>query len=175
MAHLRRGFQTILDRGDGSEGFGAKLLNFSGMIFASWRRDKAVPFRRQTHLLYAAGLQPIVQSRLKDGRGCGCTSIEAKFCELLGLGPWLWTFPRVEGVAPHNNLAKRGLRHRMLWRRHSCRTDSEARSQVVERVVPGGRRAGRSRARSSSFCTGASGPGWTAGSPRRSSGEIGAS
>ena len=37
-AHLRRDFRAMIDRAAGGEVLGAKLLHFSGMVFAWWRR-----------------------------------------------------------------------------------------------------------------------------------------
>jgi transposase len=34
----------------------------------------------------------------------------------------LWTFVRVDGVAPTNNAAERSLRHAVLWRKSSFGT-----------------------------------------------------
>jgi len=38
----------------------------------------------------------------------------------------LWTFARVDGVEPTNNVAERALRPAVLWRKGSFGSDSEA-------------------------------------------------
>ena len=134
-AHLRRDFQAMIDRAAGGESVGARLLHFSGMVFAWWRRHQAGSIHRQTLRSYAAGLRPIVRSLLEDGRGCGCARTEATCRELLAVEPSLWTFATAEGVAPHNNAAERALRHGVIWRRTSHGTDSEAGSRFVERML----------------------------------------
>jgi hypothetical protein len=47
----------------------------------------------------------------------------------------LWTFARVEGVEPTNNVAERALRPAVLWRKGSFGSDSEVGSQFAERLL----------------------------------------
>jgi transposase len=59
----------------------------------------------------------------------------------------LWTFARVEGVEPTNNVADRALRPAVLWRKGSFGSDSEAGGRFAERlltVVASCRQQGRS-------------------------------
>jgi transposase len=54
------------------------------------------------------------------------------------LGKWwvaLWTFARVEGVEPTNNVAERALRPVVLWRKGSFGADSEVGSRFAERLL----------------------------------------
>jgi transposase len=46
----------------------------------------------------------------------------------------LWVLLRVHGVAPTNNLAERGLRCGVLWRKTSQGTDRDAGNRWVERT-----------------------------------------
>jgi len=55
-----------------------------------------------------------------------------------GLNKWwaaLWTFARVEGVEPTNNVSERALRPAVLWRKGSFGSDSEAGSRFAERLL----------------------------------------
>ena len=47
----------------------------------------------------------------------------------------LWTFARIEGVEPTNNVAERALRPAVLWRKGSFGSDSAAGSRFVERLL----------------------------------------
>jgi len=47
----------------------------------------------------------------------------------------LWTFVRVEGVEPTNNVAERALRPAVLRRKGSFGSDSEAGSRFAERLL----------------------------------------
>jgi transposase len=134
-AHLRRDLQSMIDRAAGGEAVGAKLLHFSGMVFAWWRRHEAGSIHRQTLRSYVAGLRPIVRSLLEQGSACACRWT-AKVCrKLLEVERSLWTFAAVEGVPPHNNAAERALRHGVIWRKTSHGTDSAAGSRFVAAVL----------------------------------------
>jgi len=134
-AHLRRDMQAMIDRGSGGEAIGAKLLRFSGMVFAWWRRHRAGSVHRQTLRSYAAGLRPAVRSLLEQGTACACPATARVCRKILGVEPSLWTFAKAEGVAPHNDAAERALRHGVIWRKTSHGTDAEAGSRFVERML----------------------------------------
>src|SRR5204862_1714743 len=55
--------------------------------------------------------------------------------ELRKWWPALWTFARVEGVEPTNNVSERTLRPTVLWRKGSFGSDSEAGSRFAERLL----------------------------------------
>ena len=55
--------------------------------------------------------------------------------ELTKWWPALWTFARVEGVEPTNNVAERALRPAVLWRKGSFGSDSAAGSRFAERLL----------------------------------------
>jgi transposase len=69
----------------------------------------------------------------------GQTSPERKAAGLCReLTKWwaaLWTFARVEGVEPTNNVSERTLRPPVLWRKGSFGSDSEAGSRFAERLL----------------------------------------
>jgi len=135
MVHLRREFQSMIDRAAGGQDVGAKLLHFSGSVFAWWARHLGGSVHRQSLRGYVAGLRPVVRSLLGSGASCGC-AWTARVCrKLLAVEPTLWRFASVEGVPPHNNAAERALRHGVIWRKTSLGTDSEAGSRFVERML----------------------------------------
>jgi transposase len=47
----------------------------------------------------------------------------------------LWTFARVEGVEPTNNVSERALRPAVLWRKGCFGSDSIAGSRSAERLL----------------------------------------
>jgi transposase len=49
--------------------------------------------------------------------------------------PALWTFARVEGVEPTNNVSERALRPAVFWRKGNFGSDSIAGSRFVERLL----------------------------------------
>ncbi|MGL4552379.1 MAG: hypothetical protein ACRC33_14460 [Gemmataceae bacterium] len=68
------------------------------------------------------------------GAECGCERTERTCVNLLGDGPALWTFARVEGVEPTNDAAERGLRPAVLRRKRSFGSHSEGGCRFVERL-----------------------------------------
>src|SRR5262245_14475812 len=60
-----------------------------------------------------------------------------------GWSPWyscwwwaaLWTFARIDGVEPTNNVSERALPPSVLWRKGSFGSDSEAGSRFAERLL----------------------------------------
>ena len=134
-AHLRRDFQSMIDRAGGGQEVGAKLLHFSGMVFAWWRRLAAGSIGRPTLRSYVAGLRPVIRGLLESGRDGPCRWT-AKVChQLLAIEPSLWSFARLEGVGPDNNAAERALRHGVIWRKTSGGTDSERGSRFVGQIL----------------------------------------
>ncbi len=55
--------------------------------------------------------------------------------DLREYGSALWTFVRVEGIEPANNIAERALRKAVLWRKGSFGSASLAGSRFVERTL----------------------------------------
>jgi transposase len=59
-----------------------------------------------------------------------------KLCEsLLDDFEKLWTFTKVSGMEPTNNMAERDLRKLVIWRKKSYGTRSERGKRFVERVT----------------------------------------
>jgi transposase len=134
-AHLRRDFQAMIDRAAGGQEVGAKLLALSSRVFDAWRRLGSGSIRRTTLRSYVGWLRPVVRLNLEAGRDGPCRWT-AKVCrQLLAIEGSLWTFARVEGVAPDNNAAERALRHGVIWRRTSGGTDGERGSRFVGQIL----------------------------------------
>jgi hypothetical protein len=56
-------------------------------------------------------------------------------CNLLKIWPALWTFDAIEGVAPTNNHAERGLRGAVIYRKLSLGSQSETGERRIERLL----------------------------------------
>src|SRR5690606_35142409 len=76
-----------------------------------------------------------VEYRLEDGLANG-SDVLAKLCGVL-LDDYekLWTFTRISGMEPMNNIAERDLRKLVVWRKKSYGTRSERGKKFVERVT----------------------------------------
>ena len=134
-AHLRRDFQAMIDRAAGGQDVGSKLLALSGRVFGEWRKFTGGLIRRTTLRGTVGWMRPVVRLLLEAGRDGPCRWT-AKVCrQLLMIEGALWTFARVEGVAPDNNPAERALRHGVIWRKTSGGTDSERGSRFVGQIL----------------------------------------
>jgi transposase len=134
-AHLKRDFQRCVDRGGPAARIGRDGLSAVAYVFEGWyafrggglsragMRKELVPIRRE--------LRGVLE------RGCGCADRKvARFCRnVLAVESALWTFTRVEGVEPTNNLAERVLRSAVLWRKRAFGCHSEAGCRFVERML----------------------------------------
>ena len=76
-----------------------------------------------------------VLALLREGSACGVPKIAGRCREILKLQGALFTFVRVVGVEPTNNIAERAVRPAVLWRKGSFGTDSESGSRFVERIL----------------------------------------
>ena len=136
----------MIDRAAGGAVIGRRLLDRSRWIYTWWDRLHRGSLGRPTLQSYVAGLRRSVGYPVGGGTACPCAWTAQVCRSLLEVEPHLWTFARVEGVAPDNNAAERALRHGVIWRKLSLGTASAMGSWFVERmlsVVETCRRRGR--------------------------------
>ena len=134
-AHLKRDFQKWLDWGRESAPIGRAGLEAVGKLFGLWRDFRAGVLDRPA---LAAALEPVgwnLHAALETGLSCP-NKKAARFCRnVLGVYPALWTFARVEGVEPTNNVAERALRRAVIWRKISFGNHSTSGCRFVERIL----------------------------------------
>ncbi len=134
-AHLKRDFQGLVDRGGEAAPVGRWGLAEIERLSTLWHRFRAGEFDRKE---FRRRLIPL-QARLGRLLGRGQENSDRKaagLCrELTKWWPALWTFARVAGVEPTNNVSERALRPAVLWRRGSFGSDSEAGSRFAERLL----------------------------------------
>ena len=134
-AHLKRDFQALVDRRGEAESIGRRGLAELERLFGLWHRFRAGEFDRTALRRWLVPLQ----ARLGRLVWRGEVSPDRKVAALCrALDRWwaaLWTFARVEGVEPTNNVAERALRPAVLWRRGNFGSDSEAGSRFAERLL----------------------------------------
>ena len=134
-AHLIRDFTAIAERGRDSERIGRALLHEAGRMFDWWYRVRDGTLTRSTFRVYMRDLRRRVEILLTEGSVC-LQSKTAKTCKrILRDVESLWTFVRVAGVEPTNNVAERAVRHAVLWRKACYGTHSEMGSRFVERIL----------------------------------------
>jgi transposase len=146
-AHLKRHFQGLVDRGGEAEPVGRWGLAEIERLFVLWHRFRAGEFGRAELRRRLIPLQARLGRLLRRGQESPDRSAAGLCRELTRWWPALWTFARVEGVEPTNNVAERALRPAVWWRKGSFGSDSEAGSRFAERLLTVGA-ACRQQARS---------------------------
>jgi transposase len=134
-AHLKRDFQKLVDRGGAAEPIGRWGLAEIERLFALWHRFRAQEFDRPELRRRLIPLQARVGRLLQRGQANPDRKAAALCRELDKWWAALWTFARVDGVEPTNNVAERALRPAVLWRKGSFGSDSEAGSRFAERLL----------------------------------------
>ena len=132
---LQRDFQGLADRGGEAEPIGRWGLAEIERLFALWHRFKAGEFDGHELRRRLIPLQARLGRLLRRGQESPDHNAAGLCRELAKWWPALWTFARVDGVEPTNNVAERALRPAVLWRKGSFGSDSEAGSRFAERLL----------------------------------------
>jgi transposase len=134
-AHLKRDFQGLVDRGGEAEPIGRWGLAEIERLFALWHRFRAGEFERQALRRQLIPLQARLGRLLRRGQENRDHKAAALCRQLAKWWPALWTFARVDGVEPTNNVAERALRPAVLWRKGCFGSNSGAGSRFTERLL----------------------------------------
>jgi transposase len=134
-SHLVRDFQAMIDRGGASQEIGERLLELSKWLFRHWHRVRHGTLTWPAFQERMRRLRREVKQALEDESRCGCAKTAVTCFEIDNLEERLWTFARMQGVAPTNNVAERAMRHALIWRKISEGTDSTKGSRFVERML----------------------------------------
>jgi len=134
-AHLTRSLRGLADGAQADDLWAAQVLLHVDTLWQVWAHLRAGWLDRlQLH----AALRP-VQEDIHRLLTCGTTHPWRRvqgFCrDVLRHWEALWTFVRVEGVAPTNNAAEQALRPAVLWRKGCFGTRSAKGSRAVERLL----------------------------------------
>jgi transposase len=134
-AHLKRYFTAFSEcRGPARE-IGQRLLALNKDMFRQWHRVRDGTLARSTFRAYMRPIRAEVERLLNEGTRCGHPKVEGTCRDILELASALWTFTRVPGVEPTNNIAERALRFCVVLRKTSFGTHSEAGSRFLERML----------------------------------------
>lgn len=134
-AHLLRDFQAFVDRGGESQRLGEALLAQAELMFQWWHRVRDGTMSRVIFQAKMQAVQRTVGQLLRQGVDCNHSKTAGTCRDILKREQALWTFVRVEGVEPTNNLGERQVRPGVLWRKNSFGTQSEAGSRFAERIM----------------------------------------
>ena len=134
-ALLDRDFVAISERSNPvARRIGLALLAQADLLWAAWHAH------RQGHMTFAelgTALTPVraqVAQLLREGHDADKRT-QTTCHNLRTLEPALWTFLRVEGVEPTNNIGERSQRRGVVKRERTGGTQTSAGSRFVERIL----------------------------------------
>ena len=134
-AHLLRHFKGFADYGEQARRLGIDLLVCGKRMFDDWHRVRDGTLTRADFQHRMGPLRGEMVDLLREGSRCAAAKVAGQCREILKLEGALFTFVRVAGVEPTNNIAERAIRPAVLWRKGSFGTDSETGSRFVERIL----------------------------------------
>ncbi len=135
-AHLKRDWQGLVDSGT-PKGIriGKGCLRVLQKVFEEWGRYGAGKIGRKGLRRRMEPLKARLKRWLKRGRE-GPTDETSRVCaRVMKLYEAYWTFVRMEGVEPTNNMAERDLRTAVLWRKRSYGNRSPEGCRFTERIL----------------------------------------
>ena len=136
-SHLIRHFKGFADYGAQARCLGIDLLACAKRMFDQWHRVRDGTLPRADFQQLMEPLSGEILDRLREGSRGEVPKVAGRCREILKLAGALFTFVRVAGVEPTNNVAERAIRPAVLWRKGSFGTDSEQGSRFVERILTG--------------------------------------
>jgi transposase len=134
-AHLKRDFQSLVDRGGAAKEVGTAALAVIRDLFTAWHQYRDGTLDRAG---LQAALAPVHDAcdALMDVGIATADRPTVTLCRGLDwLWPALWTFVDEPGVEPTNNAAERALRPAVLWRKGSYGSQSDGGARFVERLL----------------------------------------
>lgn len=137
LAHIVRDFKKVSER-KGADGALGRILNVElGLIFSLWKQFKNDDLSRKE-------LQAQAEVHIKNIKDALTVLASAKEIQsksrnlgknLLNCFSTLWVFLYEEGVEPTNNLAERGLRPAVIWRKITGGNQSNWGLNFTERIL----------------------------------------
>ena len=134
-AHLLRLFVGFSQRAGPAGTFGRELLDYAKLVFEYWQGFVSGKLSREELQRWMEPVQRRFETLLRRIVAADIRGLSGSCANLLAHVEALWTFVRVSGVEPTNNLAERDLRSFVIWRRLCYGCQSERGLRFVERVM----------------------------------------
>ena len=135
LAHLIREFRGYAERDGPDKELGKALENELQTVCHIHKEYREAIITLQQRNRRLGKRKRRLEICLEDGMANGSDDL-SKLCERLLHGfSKLWTFTKVPGMEPTNNLAERDLRKLVIWRKKSYGTRSDRGKRFVERVT----------------------------------------
>lgn len=133
-AHLIRNFRALAERHGSLGAWAADWLGLSEVVFRLWHAFRGGTIDREQLRLAMEPIQANMYALLVRGTR-RFDAAENLSHELLAHWEALWTFVRLEGVEPTNNVAEQALRPAVLWRKGCFGASSAEGNRFVERIL----------------------------------------
>jgi transposase len=134
-AHLIRRFASFAERSGPAGELGKNLLVLAQTMMHCWHRVRDGTMSRASFQQVMKSLGAVIERHLEDGVRLGIRGVSGSCADILEHRQALWTFVRIAGVDPTNNLAERDLRAFVLWRKRSFGSQSDRGSRFAERIM----------------------------------------
>jgi hypothetical protein len=142
-AHLRRDFVRMGERRGEAGRIGRKLERVAEKLFGLWARRRAGRLRPEVWEAETAALRFRMRGLLERGARLGVrrdeqserTRTKNTCGEMLEVEAAIWRFLDDPEIGITNNLAERGLRHAVLWRRASFGSQSARGAELVAKLL----------------------------------------
>lgn len=136
LAHIKRDFEKVSERPEIDGSCGHILQEQLGFVFKFWAEFKKGSIVRTALQAKAEELiENIKVTLMFAAQNAQNPKTVAFACNILDRFPTLWTFLYQEGVEPTNNLAERGLRPAVIFRKISGGSQCEWGLCFIERLM----------------------------------------
>jgi len=134
LAHIIRDFRRYAERDGPDSEIGEALVRAFAQVCGIHRNYRERKISRKQRNMRIGHRKRQVKFWLDDGFANGSDKLSGLCSNLLDDFDKLWTFTRVQGMEPTNNLAERDLRKLVIWRKKSFGTRSDRGQRFVERI-----------------------------------------
>jgi transposase len=134
-AHLLRKFVSFSERDGPAGGYGRVLLEYTGILFDTYRIYKNGKISHRTFRHRMAPVRVQFEAVLEQAAQAKIKRLSGSCKNMLAHREALWTFIDNPQVEPTNNHAERELRKFVLWRKRSFGTQSERGNRFAERIM----------------------------------------
>ena len=135
LAHLIRDFKAFAEREGPDKKIGEEIERLLAKTCSIHRKYDQKLMSKQTRNQQIGRLRKKVEDWLYEGLANGTDKLSGLCDRILLTFNQLWTFLRIDGMDPTNNLAERDLRKLVIWRRKSYGTRSVKGIRFVERIT----------------------------------------
>jgi transposase len=130
-----RNLQGLIDQGQAESWWAHRMQVEAQGVFTAWHAYRCKLFDQPALQQALLPVRQALADLLQHSAMARWGTLRTFARDLQGHWEALWTFSRVEGVEPTNNVAERALRPAVVWRKGCFGTQSTGGSRFVERML----------------------------------------